>query len=101
MMDSYFNKIVDQIIVERNKQVNDAVIAEIRKIADEQGITRRIILHERAIVAALKNRYRKSLLKVAIRGRSALLVVGQSIYTMCKNISKTVRTHIVNIVDKL
>ena len=45
--------IVEKIIIARNKNVDNAILGEIRKIAVENNIETEIILNEKAIVNAL------------------------------------------------
>ena len=52
-MDLGLAEIVDKISVRRDKNLNDAVLGEIREIATENGISREVVLDERAIVNAL------------------------------------------------
>lgn len=45
---------IEKIIVERNKTVDNAIMGEIQKIAVENGIETKIILNEKNIIDALK-----------------------------------------------
>lgn len=50
---------IEKIIVERNKTVDNAIMGEIQKIAVENGIETKIILDERNIINALKKQVRQ------------------------------------------
>ena len=54
MTENYMSTVVEKIIIERNKTVDNAILGEIRKIAVENGIETKIILNEKAIVNAIQ-----------------------------------------------
>ena len=49
------SEIVNEIIVERRKAVDDAILVEIQQIATENGFKTEVILNETAIVKAIRN----------------------------------------------
>lgn len=53
MTENYMS-MVEKIIIERNKTVDNAILGEIQKIAVENGIETKIILNEKAIVNAIQ-----------------------------------------------
>jgi hypothetical protein len=66
-MMSGINKIIERIMVERNKKVNSLVFGEITKIATENGLDTIISLNEEAIVLALQKQIpQKPLIKSSI-----------------------------------
>lgn len=48
------NEIVERILIQRNKAVDDMILGEIRKIATENGVDTIITLNDKAIIQALK-----------------------------------------------
>lgn len=56
---TYMDSIIDKVIIERNKSVDNAVIMEIQKIAVEGGIETKFTLNERNILNALKKQIPK------------------------------------------
>ena len=52
-------KIVEKIIIERNKTVDSAILGEIQKIATENGIETKITLNEKAVAEALEKQIPK------------------------------------------
>ena len=54
-----FVEIVEKILIERNKTVDNMISVEIQKIATENGVDTKIILNEKAIVSALKKQIPK------------------------------------------
>ena len=54
-----FDEIVEKILIERNKTVDNMISVEIQKIATENGIDTKIILNEKAIVSALEKQIPK------------------------------------------
>ena len=49
------NEVVERILIQRNKAVDDMILGEIRKIATENGNDTIITLNDKAIIQALKN----------------------------------------------
>ena len=49
-----FDKLVEQIIIERNKTVDNLILGEIQEIATENGFDKKIIINEKAVVSAFK-----------------------------------------------
>lgn len=47
-------KIIERIVAERTKAINDAILGEIDRIITDNGIITHVILNEKAIVSALK-----------------------------------------------
>ena len=56
---SYFSEIIEKIIIERNKKVDNAILGEIEKIAIDNKIVTKITLNEKAIVNALEKQIPK------------------------------------------
>ena len=54
-----YNKIIEEIIIERNKRIDKLIYGEIQKIATEHGIDTKIVLNEKAIVSALEKQIPK------------------------------------------
>lgn len=54
-MDNEINEMIERVLIQRNKTVDDMVLGEIRKIATENGIDTIITLNDKAIIQALKN----------------------------------------------
>ena len=54
-----YNKIIEEIIIERNKRIDKLIYGEIQKIATEYGIDTKIIINEKAIVSALEKQIPK------------------------------------------
>ena len=54
-----FDNLVGQIIIERNKTIDNLIFGEIQKIATEHGIDAKIVLNEKAIVSALEKQIPK------------------------------------------
>ena len=54
-----YNKIIEEIIIERNKRIGKLIYGEIQKIATEHGIDTKIVLNEKAIVSALEKQIPK------------------------------------------
>lgn len=50
----YMASMIEKIIVERNKKVDDAILGEIRQIAIENGIETKIVLNEKNVLDALR-----------------------------------------------
>lgn len=50
----YISSFVEKITIERNKKVDSAILGEIQKIIDENGINTKIILNEKAVANALR-----------------------------------------------
>ena len=48
-------EMIERILIQRNKAVDDMILGEIRKIATENGIDTIITLNDKAIIQALKN----------------------------------------------
>ncbi len=48
------NEVIERILIQRNKTVDDMILGEIRKIATENGIDTIINLNDKAIIQALK-----------------------------------------------
>ena len=65
------NKIIERILIERNKTVDNMILGEVRKIATENRIDTNIILNEKAIVSALKK-------QIPIK---PLIIFGRKAYT--------------------
>lgn len=51
----YMAHIVERIVVERNKEVDSAILGEIKKIAIDNEIETKIILNEKNVAEALRN----------------------------------------------
>lgn len=51
--------VIERIIIKRNKKVDSLILAEIRKIATENGIDTIVTLNDKAIVSALKKQIPK------------------------------------------
>lgn len=56
---SYVKKIFEKITIERNKEVESAVLMEIQKIAIENGFETKFILNEKNILNALEKQIPK------------------------------------------
>ena len=54
-MDNEINEMIERVLIQRNKTVDDMILGEIRKIATENGIDTIITLNDKAIIQALKN----------------------------------------------
>ena len=52
---NYMSSVIEKIIVERNKKVDNAILGEIQKIILENGIETKIILNEKNVAEALRN----------------------------------------------
>ena len=50
----YMASVIEKIIVERNKAVDQAILGEIQQIAVENGIETKIVLNEKKVAEALK-----------------------------------------------
>ena len=48
-------EMIERILIQRNKEVDDMILGEIRKIATENGVDTIITLNDKAIIQALKN----------------------------------------------
>ena len=48
------NEVVERILIQRNKTVDDMILGEIRKIATENGVDTIITLNDKAIIQALR-----------------------------------------------
>ena len=46
--------IIEKIIIDRNKTVDNAILGEIQKIATDYGIDTHIVINEKAVVEALE-----------------------------------------------
>jgi hypothetical protein len=55
MTDNELNEMIERVLIQRNKTVDNMILGEIRKIATENGIDTIITLNEKAIIQALKN----------------------------------------------
>ena len=53
-MISEHREMVERIFIQRNKEVDDMILGEIRKIATENGVDTIITLNEEAVVKALE-----------------------------------------------
>lgn len=51
---NYTSSVIEKIIIERNEKVDNAILGEIQKIANEEGIETKIILNKNAIADALR-----------------------------------------------
>lgn len=51
---NYMSSVIEKIIIERNEKVDNAILGEIQKIANEEGIETKIILNKNAIADALR-----------------------------------------------
>lgn len=51
--------VIERIIIKRNKKIDSLILAEIRKIATENGIDTIINLNDKAIVSALEKQIPK------------------------------------------
>ena len=47
-------EMIERILIQRNKEVDDMILGEIRKIATENGVDTIITLNDKAIIQALK-----------------------------------------------
>jgi hypothetical protein len=54
-MDNEINEMIERVLIQRNKTVDDMILGEIRKIATENGVDTIITLNDKAIIQALKN----------------------------------------------
>ena len=48
------DEMIERILIQRNKEVDDMILGEIRKIATENGVDTIITLNDKAIIQALK-----------------------------------------------
>lgn len=53
------DKLIEKIILERNKTVDNLILGEIQKIATENGFDTKVVLNEKAIVSALEKQIPK------------------------------------------
>ena len=58
-VENIINSVIEKIIIERNKTVENALFAEVRSIATENGIETKFILNEKNIINALKKQVRQ------------------------------------------
>lgn len=50
----YMARVIEKIIIERNENVDNAILGEIQQIAIEEGIETKITLNKKAVVDALR-----------------------------------------------
>lgn len=57
-MNSIYSSI-HEMCIKRNKEIDDAILGEIRQMATENGIRTELVLHDKAIINALKKQIPK------------------------------------------
>lgn len=51
---TFYQPLIEKIVIERNKKVDSEILGEIQRIAVENGIETKIILNEKNVVDAIK-----------------------------------------------
>ena len=63
----YITDMIEKIVIERNKKVDNAILGEIRQIAVENGIETKYILSEIGILEALQKQIPKKV-NISLKG---------------------------------